>query len=98
MLSSILIWLALPFVVWFNRIRSFSFKPLHKFIFFIFLITCILLTWLGGCPVVEPYYSLGQIFTILYFLIFVIIVSLSFIEVCLIDSFLYKQSKIKFNK
>jgi ubiquinol-cytochrome c reductase cytochrome b subunit len=34
-----------------------------------FLVVFIILTWIGGKPVEEPYVIIGQIFTFLYFLI-----------------------------
>lgn len=42
-------------------------KPLFLINFWCFIVFFILLTWLGGNPVEEPYILLGQIFTFFYF-------------------------------
>lgn len=50
--------------------QSTAFYPPTQFLFWALVTTCILLTWIGGKPVEAPYESLGQIFTISYFLLF----------------------------
>lgn len=40
-----------------------------KFSFYLFLAVLFLLTWLGGNPVEAPYIMIGQVLTILYFLL-----------------------------
>jgi ubiquinol-cytochrome c reductase cytochrome b/c1 subunit len=52
-----------------SLIRSGSFRPLHKLFFWIFLVICILLSFIGGIPVIEPYLTIGRILSILYFVI-----------------------------
>nr|QCG71482.1 cytochrome b [Camaenella platyodon] len=37
--------------------------------FWVYVVICILLTWLGACPVEEPYISLAQPISVLYFLL-----------------------------
>jgi len=34
-----------------------------------FLVICILLSFIGGIPVIEPYLTIGRILSILYFVI-----------------------------
>ncbi len=47
-----------------------SFYPPRQFLFWTFVATCLLLTWIGGKPVEAPYEGLGQLFTASYFLYF----------------------------
>jgi ubiquinol-cytochrome c reductase cytochrome b subunit len=93
MILSILGFIALPFILGFSKIRSFSFKPLHKMYFFLFVLTCFYLGCIGGLPVVSPYYELGQLLTISYFMIFVNLPLLAFIEFLV-----YELQKIKNKK
>lgn len=69
--SAILILFTLPLT--FNQIsRPISIYPLSQVIFWTLFATFILLTWIGGRPVEAPYETLGQIFTTLFFLIFLV--------------------------
>lgn len=52
-----------------NRTR---FYPLNKIIFWTFINITIILTWIGARPAEDPYIIVGQIFTILYFIYFII--------------------------
>lgn len=71
LLLAILIILFLPYIVGKNNIiKSFYFKPLFKFLIIILIINSFILGWIGGQPVVQPYYFIGQISTIVYFIIF----------------------------
>lgn len=71
LLISILILLIVPFL---NKklIQSNLFYPISKIIFWILFNTIILLTWIGARPVEDPYIIIGQILTIVYFLIYFI--------------------------
>jgi len=73
MLSAILILFFMP-VLDTSRIRSNAFRPLMRLFYFLFLINFILLMYLGGQHVEEPYITLGQISTIFYFSWFLIFV------------------------
>jgi ubiquinol-cytochrome c reductase cytochrome b subunit len=75
MLSAILILFFMPFLDT-SRIRSNAFRPLMRLFYFLFLINFILLMYLGGQHVEEPYITLGQISTIFYFSWFLIFVPL----------------------
>jgi len=77
MILSIVILLFLPYIMKNTIIRSGSFKPLYKLIFWIFVVICILLGWIGGIPVMEPYLTIGRILSVLYFVIILIIFPLS---------------------
>jgi len=75
MLASILILFAMPFLD-ISRIRSSAFRPLSKLFFWLFVVNFLLLLYLGAQHVEEPWISLGQICTALYFAYFLIFVPL----------------------
>lgn len=68
---SILILVILPF---YHKIkfRGIQFYPINKILFWIIVITVILLTWIGARPVEDPYIIVGQLLTIIYFLYYLI--------------------------
>lgn len=47
--------------------------PINQLLFWIWITDCVLLTWIGGCPVEAPYENLGRIFTGIYFSYFILI-------------------------
>nr|QRW36278.1 cytochrome b [Deronectes moestus] len=71
LIMSILILMILPF---YNnsKFKSLKFYPINQSMFWIFIITITLLTWIGMRTVEEPYIITGQILTIMYFLYFII--------------------------
>lgn len=64
---SIAILIILPFSH-ISKFRGIQFYPINQAIFWIIVVTVILLTWIGARPVEDPYVLLGQILTVLYFL------------------------------
>nr|YP_010274416.1 cytochrome b [Pochazia guttifera]UJT96860.1 cytochrome b [Pochazia guttifera] len=68
---SIMILLSLPFSMK-NKFQSTKMYPTNKILFWIFINTFILLTWIGMRPVEEPYMLTGQILTIVYFSMFML--------------------------
>nr|ALO76646.1 cytochrome b [Nigidius sp. NIG01] len=65
--------IAILFFMPFINNKSFSsnqFYPINKILFWSFVGTIILLTWIGARPVESPYILTGQILTIIYFLYF----------------------------
>nr|AML26504.1 cytochrome b [Staphylinidae sp. BMNH 1274665] len=50
-----------------KKMKSTSFYPISKFMFWILLTIFILLTWIGARPVEDPYIITGQILSLLYF-------------------------------
>jgi len=94
MILSIVILLFLPYIMKNTIIRSAQFKPTYKLIFWIFLIVCILLGWIGGIPVIEPYLTIGRILSILYFLIILVIFPFSiFFDKLIYDVYIIKGQK-----
>nr|WOR80639.1 cytochrome b [Luciola sp.] len=53
-----------------KKMKSNSFYPSNKLLFWTFFTTSCLLTWIGAKPVEDPYILTGQILTVLYFLFF----------------------------
>jgi len=74
-----------------NIIRSFFFKPFLKILMVIFIINCYFLGWIGGMPVIEPYFTIGQISTIMYFVIIFFIGFIGFSEQFSYKSYLWKD-------
>nr|YP_010947549.1 cytochrome b [Kentrochrysalis sieversi]WGO76539.1 cytochrome b [Kentrochrysalis sieversi] len=70
LVMSILILIILPLT--FNKkIQGLQFYPINQFLFWMFIMLIILLTWIGARPVEIPYIITGQILTILYFSYFI---------------------------
>ena len=55
-----------------GKFRSLAFYPLNQILFWCFVGIFLILTWIGSCPVEAPYEQIGQVFTGLYFLYFVL--------------------------
>nr|WNV63778.1 cytochrome b [Vulcanolepas fijiensis] len=54
-----------------SNFRAYTFYPLSKLLFWMYITTTCLLTWIGGSPVEDPYIFIGQILTTSYFLFFI---------------------------
>lgn len=68
---SIAILIILPFYN-LRKFRGIQFYPINQILFWIIVVTVILLTWIGARPVEEPYVLIGQILTVIYFLYYLI--------------------------
>nr|QVM79203.1 cytochrome b [Tsivoka simplicicollis] len=68
---SIAILYLLPFINK-KKFQSTQFYPLNKFLFWSLFTIVILLTWIGARPVEDPYITIGQILTVLYFLYYIL--------------------------
>nr|YP_010626526.1 cytochrome b [Hirtodrosophila subflavohalterata]WBK17662.1 cytochrome b [Hirtodrosophila subflavohalterata] len=68
---SILILMILPFYN-LSKFRGIQFYPINQILFWIMVVTVILLTWIGARPVEEPYVLIGQILTVIYFVYYLI--------------------------
>jgi quinol-cytochrome oxidoreductase complex cytochrome b subunit len=52
------------------EVRSMAFRPISRYAFWCFVVSCILLCWIGAKPVEYPYLGIGQLVTFLYFAYF----------------------------
>nr|YP_009136908.1 cytochrome b [Aldrichina grahami]AKE32132.1 cytochrome b [Aldrichina grahami] len=53
-----------------SKFRGIQFYPINQILFWMMVVTVILLTWIGARPVEEPYVLVGQILTVIYFAYF----------------------------
>nr|AHG32647.1 cytochrome b [Glandirana tientaiensis] len=80
LLLSILILFLMP-VTHTSKLRSLMFRPVAKTLFWVLIANTIVLTWIGGQPVEDPYITIGLIASGLYFTIFVLLIpSLGLLE------------------
>nr|AMH85680.1 cytochrome b [Hemilucilia sp. ACMJ-2016] len=50
-----------------SKFRGIQFYPINQILFWVMVVTVILLTWIGARPVEEPYVIVGQVLTVVYF-------------------------------
>jgi len=75
MFGSILILFVLPWLDT-SKVRSMRYRPVARMWFFLFVIACLALGWLGGKPAEGSYVMYAQIATAYYFGFFLIILPL----------------------
>jgi len=66
MFASILVLLLLPWLDR-SRVRSAKYRPVYKLFFWLFVIDCLILGWVGGQPAEGTLVLIGQISTTWYF-------------------------------
>jgi quinol-cytochrome oxidoreductase complex cytochrome b subunit len=66
MFGAIAVLFLLPFIDR-SPVRSAVFRPIYQKMFWLFLLDCVLLTWVGGKPAEAPYVMIGQAATLYYF-------------------------------
>jgi ubiquinol-cytochrome c reductase cytochrome b subunit len=65
--------LALPFLST-SPIRSSSFRPIYKVMFWVLAADVVLLSWIGQQPVEDPYIQIGQLASLFFFFFFLIFI------------------------
>ena len=72
MISAIFILFLLPWLDT-SKVRSATFRPLYKKLFWLLVLDLVVLTWVGGKPAEGNYILIGRIATVYYFMHFIII-------------------------
>lgn len=69
--AALLVLFVLPITRNSNK-QGISFYPINQILFWSLVTSWAILTWIGGRPVEDPYIIIGQTFTVLYFIFYVI--------------------------
>lgn len=73
--ASILLLMFIPYIMAYE-IRNTNYKPILRFLFYFYFFNCVILGWIGSKDIISPFYEIGQICTIIYFLYFLVILPL----------------------
>nr|AKQ13060.1 cytochrome b [Pachytriton feii]AKQ13061.1 cytochrome b [Pachytriton feii] len=75
LLMSILILMFIP-MLHTSKQRSLMFRSTSQILFWLLVANTLILTWIGGMPVEPPFTEIGQVASVLYFLLFIIMIPL----------------------
>ena len=92
LVASIVVLFLLPFIVR-PKIRNVLFKPMTLIYNQLFIANCIVLGFIGQSPLQEPFLSLGRASTLLYFLYFVFLAIVEYLDHSMVVS-IKKTDKI----
>ena len=72
MFSAIFVLFLLPWLDT-SKVRSATFRPIYKKLFWVFVLDAIILGWVGSKPAEGHYIIIGRVATIYYFLHFIVV-------------------------
>nr|YP_089628.1 cytochrome b [Uraeotyphlus cf. oxyurus MW-212]AAS13756.1 cytochrome b [Uraeotyphlus cf. oxyurus MW-212] len=76
LLFSILVLFSIPSLHT-SKQRAMTFRPFTKTVFWLIVTNTLILTWIGGQPVEEPFIMIGQISSSIYFMLFILFLPLT---------------------